>query len=61
MVKIITANSLILKEIRKLTLMIMLQLGPQAKFKQKLTDQTPNPDKLMVSINLRSLKIDQSF
>jgi len=61
MVKITIADSWILKVILKYTLMIMFLLVIQAKFRQKLTDQILSPDKLMVSINRKSLKTDQSF
>jgi len=61
MVKITIADSWILKVILKYTLMIMFLLVTQAKFRQKLTDQILSPDKLMVSINRKSLKTDQSF
>jgi hypothetical protein len=61
MVKITIADNWILKVILKYTLMIMFQQVIQAKFKQKLIDQILSPDKLMVSINRKSLKTDQSF
>ena len=61
MVKIITADSWIPKVNLKFTLMTVFQLVTQVKFKQKLTDQIPSLDKLMVSINRKSLKTGQSF
>lgn len=61
MVKIITVNNWILKETLRFISMIKFQLATQVKFKLKPTDLTPNLDKLMVFINRKSLKIDQSF
>jgi len=61
MVKITIADNWIPKVILKYTLMTMFQLVTRAKFKQKLTDQILSLDKLMVSINRKSLKTDQSF
>ena len=61
MAKITIADNWILKVILKCILMTMFQQVTQAKFKQKLIDQILSPDKLMISINRKSLKTDQSF